>query len=564
MLPSDKGIDLLLEIIRNGNFYRAEKLIISWFLKNPIDSADSIANIYLELCHSHFKWDSFVDSNVIDDCIGGARFNRNGTEYLQLLVDKPYTEQLYFLDLNSSIGKLIANMEVGEKILDGIEEITLIERKTPFNAVCQISLKITEEKNVGKNWFTSFPVSEDNPDNTISLVKRLLLINKNNNKNKITEVEGVLNNHDIPLMWKGTFISNNPIEAALKLLCDEKAYFSLPDFGIETPPKIILDVYAITYLAITGLVHAIDKYSNYFVITYETKKVIENWLNNINREEYFSLFLNSDDFLCRVTADDIREATQEMQNYLRLILTKTTVIKPCLTNIPPLMLNVEDICDISVYSSACLAISNEIAWLCIDKNFAAYFYSFGCKQVANTVKLLCSLGNELTFEQKKKGIYLYAEQKIPYPLLFNDLILLSNSSDDKAHYFLAKLIYQHNRTFPDAETAIKFLTKLLIPVLNKAYLDGQFVNGLRVTNPSNNGYAERVFNACCYVSMQCERGVIAEKKIAMFLFKLFSHYRVMPPMMKFILILANCFVQGHFLDIPLINDHLKSEAVHSH
>lgn len=103
------------------------------------------------------------------------------------------------------------------------------------------------------------------------------------------------------------------------------------------------------------------------------------------------------------------------------------------------------------------------------------------------------------------------------------------------------------------------LTELLVPVLGKAYLDGHILRGLRIHNPSNNGYAEKVFNACCYVSMQCDDGSIAERKLAMFLCKLFIRFNEIPPMIEVLKAMAWAFATGHFMDISMLNTCLKKE-----
>ena len=137
--------------------------------------------------------------------------------------------------------------------------------------------------------------------------------------------------------------------------------------------------------------------------------------------------------------------------------------------------------------------------------------------------------------------------------------MLSISDDEHAHYFLAKILHLHPKAFFDTETAVATLVELLVPVLGKAYLDGNILRGLRIHNPSNNGYAERVFNACCYVSMQCNDGDIAERKLAMLLCRLFVRFSLIPPMLQAIRAMASAFITGHFMDFAKINTCIKEE-----
>lgn len=262
--------------------------------------------------------------------------------------------------------------------------------------------------------------------------------------------------------------------------------------------------------------------------------------------------------LFRVTADDIKQSNQhrQIQDALNLILIESEIITPALVDMPPLILRIHDAIDDSVYSSMKLSISSDIPWLCTDGMLAHIFHTSGWKTV-DAFNLFTELGSTLSYEQKKEGLYLHAMECFPYALTFRDLNLLSSSDDEHAHYFLAKIIYLYPKAFTDTNIAVETLSCLLAPVLAKAFLEGEIIKGLRVHNPRNNGYAEKVFNSCCYVSMQCNDGVQAELAFAMLLCKLFARFAAIPPMIKLICAMATAFANGHFLSIPLINQHIS-------
>ncbi|NOV29051.1 lipopolysaccharide assembly protein LapB [Methylomonas sp. ZR1] len=545
---SDMAVYLLIETAKTGDFSRAENIILSWFIKSPSSSATEITNFYFNLI--------FVNVNVIPTpekiggCIVGVRFKKDNEEFTKLLVGKVTVNHHCLLDINSELGDALYQMEVGETKQLGMYDLTLLERLPPFVAAIQISLELRHTQNDGSDCFFALKVP-NGPGELLALLERKLPKNRDDN---------IFNNSEIPLFCKGRILNrHHPLKAALEQLTTKKSVpCALPCFGEEEATLIILDVYAITYLAITGLAYGINHTSINFVITQETKMAIEQWLEEISREDYLSVGVIPGEGLWKVTADDIRRSTHDFQKALHLIIDKSEVIKPNLVDMPPLMLSIHDIVDISVYSSACLSISNNIPWLCIDEVFAHCIKELGHKQ-ANAVKLFIELGNSVAFEQKKHGLYLYAEQIIPYALSYNDLRLLSVSDEEHTHYFLAKILNLHPKAFPDTETAVAMLIELLVPVLGKAYLDGNILRGLRIHNPRNNGYAERVFNACCYVSIQCNDGDIVERKLAMLLCRLFVRFSLIPPMLQVLRVMASAFITGHFMDFEIINACIKEE-----
>ena len=444
-------------------------------------------------------------------------------------------------------------MEVGEIKRNGMYDYKLIERLPAYVAAFRIALELRQIQNDGSDCFYALQVPTD-PDEMVAFFEEKLFRSQNN------QIDETLNNPDIPVTFKGHFFHrNDPVKAALiQWSTKNSTKHQLPNFGESSPAKAILDVYTIAYLALTGLAFGITKTSIRFVITQETKDFVEHWLIEINREDYLTMGVRPGGGLFRVTADDIKQSNQhrQIQDALNLIITESEIVTPALVDMPPLILRIHDAVDDSVYSSIKLSISNDIPWLCTDGMLAQFFHSSGWKTV-DAIKLFTELGSTLDFEQKKEGLYLHALECIPYALTFQDLNLLSSSDDEHAHYFLAKIIYQYPNAFKDTNIAVEMLSCLLAPVLAKAFLEGEIIKGLRVHNPRNNGYAERVFNSCCYVSMQCNDGVKAELAFAMLLCKLFTRFSAIPIMLKLICAMATEFANGHFLSIPVINQHIS-------
>jgi len=551
------ALALVFEIGRADDFQRAEQIILSWFIENPNACAKAMTDFCLNFIINGAEMPA---SKSVGSCLSGVVFKKDNEVLTKLLIDGDCLSHPCLLDVNSSLGECINEMSAGESKQCGMYDITLNERLPPLIATFRMAGTLRDDINDGSDPFFLLNIhipTEKEPEpeaDAFAPLKRILSASRGNTNKK----DELLNNPDWPLILKGFFLCrHSPVEAALELL-HTKSYvkYQLPNFGESLPSEVVLDIYTIIYLSLTGLAFGISDKSIKFIITEETKVAIEAWLKEIKHEDYMSVGVRPDGGLWRQTADDIKQSTQYSQicRALDLILTECEVADPLLVDMPAELFQFQDIVDNSVYSTMKLSVSNDIPWLSIDETFARLFMSSGWR-VVNTTTLFKELGSSLSFEQKKEGLYLYAQEVIPYSLTFQDLILLSTSDDEHTHYFLAKIIFLHPNAYKETTVAADCLSTLLIPVLAKAYLDGEILKGLRIHNARNNGYAERIFNACSYVVMQCD-GVKAELAFSMLLFRLVEQFRSIPTMIKLICVMATEFAKGHFLCITRINKHV--------
>jgi hypothetical protein len=549
---SDVGLMLLSEIAKTGDFNRAERLILSWFIEDPSACAVSLSNFNFSLTIDNKN--NLIGNEQVGDCVCGVVYTENNVQFTKLLVNKDVSRHPGLLNIGSPLGNFLSNMVVDETKTYGMHDYRLLERLPAYVAAFRISLELRQSENDGSDCFFAFQLPDD-PKEMVSVLEKIM------SRSQGRGDDAIVNNLDIPIVMRGNFLHrDDPLRSALMLWSTKKcSKHQFPNFGETAPAKIILDVYAIAYLALTGLAFGITKTSVQFVITQETKHFIEEWLKQINRENYLSIGVRPEGGLWRETADDIKASKQHRQinESLSLIIAESEIITPLSVDLPTIMLHMQDFIDISVYSSMKLSISNDIPWLCVDSLLAQLFLESGFK-TANTFMLFTELGSSISMEQKKDGLYMHAEEIIPYALTFQDLRLLSASDDEYAHYFLAKLIYLYPKAFTETNVAIEILSSLLTPVLAKAFLDGEILKGLRVHNARNNGYAEKVFNACSYVSMQCNDVIESELSLATFLNKLFTIFAEIPPMIKLICVMATAFARGHFLSIQVINQHISN------
>ncbi|WP_427551133.1 tetratricopeptide repeat protein [Methylomonas sp. MS20] len=543
---------LLIEIAKTGDFSRSERIILSWFIENPDACAMAMSNFNFALTLNE-KLD-LEGCEKVGDCVVGVVYTEDNVKHTKLLIDNQSIKHNCLLDINSPLGSILYELRVGEERQHGMHDYKLIERLPAYVAAFRISLDLRQIQNDGTDSFYGFQVPND-PDEMLAIFEEKL------SRMQRSDNADIFENPDIPIYFKG-YLShrNDPLKAAFELLSTNNIVKNpLPNFGNSSPTKAILDVYGIAYLALTGFAFGINNTSTKFIISAETKYFVEEWIKDINREDYLTLGIRPGGGLFRVTAEDIKNSVQHrmIEDAIELILSECEVINPGLTDIPPLLLRIHGIIDDSVYSSIKLSISNNIPWLSIDGILPQFIHDSDL-EVVNALVCFTRLGETLSFEHKKEGLYLHAMECLPYAITYQDLIMMSGSNDEHAHYFLSKLIRLYPHAFADTVNAVGFYSDLLVRVLGKAYFDGEILNGLRIQNPRNNGYAERVFNACCFVSIQCNDDIKAEAAFAMLICKLIEKLPNIPRLIRIISSMATAFANGHFLSIPTINQNISN------
>ena len=378
------------------------------------------------------------------------------------------------------------------------------------------------------------------------------MLKKGDRSNKINA------NPKIPLFMKGYYEQNqSPVQAALIQLNNKKSFkHPLPDFGEQNSNIMILDVYSIVYLAMTGLINGLDNLSTKTILTIETKSYLEDWCSHINDKDYLTINVHPDGGLIRTTSAEIQERTSDIQKGIKQIITRSKVINPKIVDFPTELLMLYNILDLSVLSSIKLMIANDISYLCIDPHFSQLFNATNYK-VVNANLFISQLSHGLRLEQKQGGLYSHVTVGIPFPITYSDMLLLSQSKKDHAHYFLSELLKMYPDTFSDIHVAVSLTSEVLRFVLITAFIDGEILRGLRVYNPRNNGYAERIFNACFTMVMYCRDKHEMGYKLALLYIKLQEIFQDIRTMRELINLLALRFFQGHFININEVNQHIN-------
>jgi tetratricopeptide (TPR) repeat protein len=546
--PSDFKYSLLLEITRRGEFKKCEKYLLDWFINDPDGNAKKLTNFHFGLTvNDDIK---INPSYELGSCYGGVRFQLDDELLTRLLVPDGKESHQYLLGISSPLGSLLKKLEVGDIVEHGMQTITLKERLPPYVAAFQISMQHRQALNDGSDPFYFFQLPSDSNEMVKTLERKLARLNRNDNE---LYAQG-----DIPLFMKGMYYSEyEPVKAALYHLTSKDSLKPLfPAFGNESPEYLIVDVYSACYLALTGLMSSIKHLPVKTVITLETKQCIQNWLEEINDKNFMTIGLHPNGGLWRSTKEDIQRETHDIQKALLELIEISSIPAPFLVDIPPDVVQLDGLVDISIFSSIKLSITNSIPWLCIDLPFAQLSKVAGY-EVINAVGFLGSLVKESSFEGRKKGLYAHVLYALPFPYTYEDLIQLSTSKEAADIYYLSELLRMHPDEYNSANTAIEFLSTVVASALLNLYLGKEQFSGISLREPLFMEYVQRVFNVSSRISMKYGDGAYAEHKYAVFIASLLDKFRDATWIRKDVLGLAGHFIAGHFLDVETVNEQLK-------
>lgn len=301
----------------------------------------------------------------------------------------------------------------------------------------------------------------------------------------------------------------------------------------------------------------LKKSSLEIIVSLQTKLALELWIKDTLREDYLTLNLTELGIQRRTSEDikrDFLEFIEELQELVEY--SKVEALKP--SDTPDEFIKIRDIVNSTVYSTFQLSVANNISLVCIDHFMCTLAHHAG-HPVTNIYSMVMKLLNTASLDEKKKGIQLNLLRGTPVPILYNDIVELSRSTDNIDVYCVAKFIQKYGVPSESPEMSLNFLVSIVGQVTCVAYIDGGILKGGRCSNPTYDGYAEHVFNSCCETAIKVVFGKTAELRFALFLSNLLSKFGASRNYILLIFRLASTFANGHFLDIKEINRALEED-----
>lgn len=545
---SSQALKILLAIVKHHDFALAERIILSWYIANPIKSAVSITDFYCGLLFNKINRPTLSLSS--GGCIGAYQYTRNNQHVTQLIIE-PYleTEHNSLMKGDTPLAEILI---AGEDQMLGTNSIENIKQVSPLMAAFSIAAEIRQANNHGFDPFMQLggpnTTAEENVDQLIKVLQ-----SQDNREEQVSDPQ-------IPLYMKGHMIGNGcPVQGAYDHLTSKVSHKEpLPGFGADKPESAILDIYGVLLISCYGLSSAISESSINLYITDETKKLIEHWLEQVDDDDHGRFNVGSDGKIWMESSESIQQKTKTIRDDINVILENAEVLSPDLVDMPPELMSTHDSVDISVFSSMTLSHANNIPWLCIDPMFANLWHATNNK-IINANNLLLAIAKNADFEDKREGIYLHVAAGMPRWVGFDELVDLSKSDDEYAPYFLAKLLEMYPSSYGNSLDTTRFVGFLLSNVLLKALNSSHPIwGGLHENNPSSNGYLEKLFYTVCRLIIASESDQEAEYKFAFLVNRLIDTFGISQRMRRLILVLFTKFARGHFLDFDAINAHINS------
>lgn len=544
----ESKISLVNEIAVFIDINLADRVLVDWFVQDPDKVAMPLTQIH---AHSLSNRVEVVSNPYIPKyCGDGVTYTDGFDKFTRILVRGVNTSNSYFLDVESPTGRLLESLIVGESINDGsCGEITLLERLSPFVAAFRMASELRHKGNDGTDIFKIFTMPS-NENDFLPYIEKIMRRYTPEDLGKTP----ALQNSSIPLVMRGHFTNpDSPVKGASRHLTsiDSTKYIALFDKGVEIQDKVVIDLYTAVYFALSGLASYLNNLSIDIVLSQHTKHTLELWVKDILREDYLSLDV-SDRGLHRYTSEDIRRDSLGFIQQLQTLLqnSKVEALKPLDT--PDNLVKIRDMIDGTVYSTFQLSVANSIPWLCVDHLMCILAHKSGYL-VANINAFIIELLNSLSLEDKRKSIQFSLLTGTPVPILYDDIVELSRSSDNHDVYLVAKFIEKYGVSFESPEVSLNFLTEILGRVTANAYLEGRILNGGRSHDPSYDGFAEDVFNYCCRVAINALVGDTSEKRLALFISNVVHKFSRTRGYTILLAKLTSRFATGHFLDIQEMN-----------
>ncbi len=535
---SETGLKVLIGIAKHSSFKKVESTLLNWFIASPNELAIPITQIFLGDLEPETEIVNLSDE--VNGTIGVSYFNGKDLVTKLLVGDNFSIKNDYCIKRSSLLGKVLLNLEPGDTTTFNLKEITLKSFDPPLLSANHISLRLRDINNDGSDCFYSFQL----PDDPHEMKKKFAKV--------LEQLQSPKKHYDsIPSFIIRGKISQreDPVKGALEQLVDDAEKISpFSAIGEVSPKNVLLDIYAICYLSITGLWKGLDKIKTDFCITEPTKEIMTAFIRKKAAMQASAI----DGELFVQSEEEVQHRLSVLKEAFQTIINSSSMIELKEFDVPDKLFKIKELIDSSVFSTICVSSEKNIPWLCIDSEFSLMAGEFDC-QIVNTFELFYRIGQQLKVEVKIPGLLLNAQKSLPYVLTPKEIIDLASSKNYDELHVLSLLLVKHTNPFKDFGEALNFFTY----IVGKFLFDGEEISH---NHPLIFDDFERSFNGCCRSILSSSPEIKAEEKLAGFVWELLILIKGFPEYRQVIFTFATNFAEGHFLDIESINTFLKNKT----
>ncbi|QDZ92770.1 hypothetical protein D0436_21160 [Shewanella decolorationis] len=537
---SNEGLRLL-HCIARVDLELANSFMLEWFIDAPVEMSIHVTNLHFN--HLDQLQDPMDFQYPSERCAEAVVYSLDKRQYTKLLVNHCGHSE-YLIDTMSPLGGLLSGAQVGDEVKLGMAKYKIIEKLPPSVGAVRISIDIRNDINTGTDSFFKMSLEGDGVDGILKWVDEM------SQQKQIVEPE--IEGRQIPILMRlNQTHGNDLVKGSFLYLCDKESNKSLKLFSDgETPQEsAILDVLALVYLSLTGLVHGVLRSGITLYVTRETQDIVSGWLRDTSRDDYLSI-AKVENIFVKTTSNDI--ARDDSVNNLRLLIGECEVLSPRSIDMPEMLTKLTDSVDVSHYSSLKLAISHSIPFLCLDSMFCSFYHKLNVNLV-NTNQFMID-ANSATKNDEKRNALCHVQFVLPVPLMHQDVIQLC-THDEKGQYLAAEILKMYPNHYPSSEIALEVLTECSLQSICAAFIG---LDNRQPLSLSRWRYTENIVYACCKSSMECLEGDTSEKRLATLISEVLRKLETMPYMTRFSLALFRRFVQGYFLDAKQIDIELRA------
>ncbi|EPE2649537.1 GapS6b family protein [Vibrio fluvialis] len=536
---SNEGLRLLHNIA-NVDLGLADSFMLEWFIDAPVEMSIHVTNLHFN--HLEQLQDPMDFQYSSERCIEAVVYSLGKRQYTKLLVDHCGHSE-YLIDTMSPLGELLSGAQVGDEVKLGMAKYKIIEKVPPSVGALRISIDIRNDINTGTDSFFKMSFEGDGVDGILKWVDEM------SQQKQIVEPE--IGGQPIPILMRlNQTHGNDLVKGSFLYLCDKESNKSLKLFSDGEIPKesAVLDVLALVYLSLTGLVHGVLRSGIKLYVTRETQDIVSGWLRDTSRDDYLSIAKVENVFI-KTTSKDI--ARDDSVNNLRLLIGECEVLSPRSIDMPEMLTQLRDSVDVSHYSSLKLAISHSIPFLCLDSMFCSFYHGFNVNLV-NTNQFMID-ANTATKTDENRNALCHVQFGLSVPIVHQDVIQLC-SHDEKGQYLAAEILKMYPNHYPSSKIALEVLTACCLKSICAAFVG---LDNRQPLSLSSWRYTENIVYACCKSSMECFEGDTSEQRLAILISEVFKKLESMPHLTSFSLVLFRRFVQGYFLDAKQIDIELS-------
>ena len=163
---SEEGLRLL-NWIANSDLLLAESMILEWFIDDPVGMATHITNLHFN--NIDRRQTQKITNYSSSRCSEAIVYKIGKQQYTKLLVENCKPNE-HLLDVDTPLGTLLKNADIGEDVTIGITTYTIVEKIAPIVGAFRIAINIRHDINSGTDCFYRLTIEDDSIDSILNQI----------------------------------------------------------------------------------------------------------------------------------------------------------------------------------------------------------------------------------------------------------------------------------------------------------------------------------------------------------------------------------------------------------